>query len=419
MEKAGKKYILRDFGRLSTTESKTALHKHTDAPTGSNIFERCYPALDYIAKAKQDALWFEGRGQDSAPRTHLEAHDEQQDRFYGLNFATNNYLGLSYDEQTIEAAVEGAKTFGVNSAGSPLAFGATKYYMQLKEEIGEFLSSKTLIYSVGWMCGFGALKGLVREWDHVVMDEFMDNGVVVGAEAATSSVTRFRHLDAGHMEQVLSEIRSKDKENAIVVVTEALYGWDSCSPNLVAYQAIAKKHNAFLFIHCAHDLGVLGDGGKGVWEEQGLQDRSNVMLVATASKTLSINFGFVACTDANVPEYMKYFSTAYMFTNAINPVQANAALACLRTVRSHKGKLLRDKVLANCGYLRDKLTALGYEVLGRVSGFVCVKVGNEIVSRMIVRILMDNGKTSHMQRYTSITWSSPMLPRAMQWCGSV
>ena len=51
------------------------------------------------------------------------------------------------------------------------------------------------------------------------MDEFMDNGVVVGAEAATSSVIRFRHLDSGHMEQLLAEIRAKDKENAIVVVT--------------------------------------------------------------------------------------------------------------------------------------------------------------------------------------------------------
>ena len=49
------------------------------------------------------------------------------------------------------------------------------------------------------MCGFGALKGLVREWDHVVMDEFMDNGVVVGAEAATANVTRFKHLDSAHM----------------------------------------------------------------------------------------------------------------------------------------------------------------------------------------------------------------------------
>jgi len=35
---------------------------------------------------------------------------------------------LSKHPSTIEAGIEAAKTFGVNSAGSPLAFGATKYF---------------------------------------------------------------------------------------------------------------------------------------------------------------------------------------------------------------------------------------------------------------------------------------------------
>jgi glycine C-acetyltransferase len=60
-----------------------------------------------------------------------------------------------------------------------------------------------------------------------------------------------------------------------------------------------------------------------------------VVLVGTGSKTSSINYGFIGCTNQVVPDYMKYFSVAYMFTNAINPVQANAALATLRIIRSH------------------------------------------------------------------------------------
>jgi len=79
-----------------------------------------------------------------------------------------------------------------------------------------------------------------------------------------------------------------------------------------------------------------------MWEEQGLTDRSNVLLVGTGSKTLSINFGFVGVAHPIVTDYLKYYSTAYMFTNAINPVQANSALATLRVVRSEEGKLLRQ-----------------------------------------------------------------------------
>ena len=93
-----KKYILREFGTLSVTTNKDGIFRHTEAPSGSNIFKRCYPALDYINKAKKDELWFEGRGQDTAPKAQMEVHDEQQRKYYGLNFATNNYLGLSTDE---------------------------------------------------------------------------------------------------------------------------------------------------------------------------------------------------------------------------------------------------------------------------------------------------------------------------------
>lgn len=58
----------------------------------------------------------------------MTVSDQDNVSYYGLNFASNNYLGLSKHPSTVEAAIEAANTFGVNSAGSPLAFGATKYF---------------------------------------------------------------------------------------------------------------------------------------------------------------------------------------------------------------------------------------------------------------------------------------------------
>jgi glycine C-acetyltransferase len=268
--------------------------------------------------------------------------------------------------------------------------------MQLKEEIAEFWDCKTLIYSSGWLAGYGTMKSLIKDYDHIIIDEFADNSFFEGAYAATKNVTRSRHLDEAHIEQILGEIRAKDKENGIFVVTEAIFPMDSSSPNLVNIQRMAKQHNAFVAIGCGHDFGVVGEKGQGVWEEQGLADRSNVVFVGTGSKTTSINFGFVGCTHFAVPEYMKYYSAAYMFTNAINPVQANAALATLRVIRSQEGLLLRQQLIENCNYLRSKLQQKGHTPLGRTSGFVCVRVGDEIISRIIVRILMDNGSFQYI-----------------------
>lgn len=65
-----------------------------------------------------------------------------------------------------------------------------------------------------------------------------------------------------------------------------------------------------------------------------------------------------------------------MFTNAINPIQSNSGLATLRMARSELGRQLRDKVMSNSTYLREKLASNGLQPLGRVSPFVCVKVGD-------------------------------------------
>ena len=77
--------------------------------------------------------------------------------------------------------------------------------------------------------------------------------------------------------------------------------------------------------------------------------------MGTGSKTLSTNIGFVGCNDPKIIEYLKIFSTSYMFTNAINPVQAATSLANLRILSSEHGAILRRQVMENYKYLRQKL----------------------------------------------------------------
>lgn len=57
--------------------------------------------------------------------------DDNNNILYGINFASADYLGLAQNRLAKEAAIQAAQQFGVNSAGSPLAFGATKYFKLL------------------------------------------------------------------------------------------------------------------------------------------------------------------------------------------------------------------------------------------------------------------------------------------------
>lgn len=114
-------------------------------------------------------------------------------------------------------------------------------------------------------------------------------------------------------------------------------------------------------------------------------------MIGTGSKCLSTNIGFVGCQDSKVIEYLKYYSTAYMFTNAINPVQAATSLANLRILRSELGRQLRAKVIENYHYLKGELSKKGRTVFGNPCAILPVFIGNEVISRLVSRIMMDLG----------------------------
>lgn len=276
--------------------------------------------------------------------------------------------------------------------------------MQLKQELAEYWQAKSvMIYSAGWLAGYGVVKGLVRDYDFIIMDNLSHNCMQEGAFAATKNVIKFPHLDTKAMEAKLKQTREKNPEAGILVITEGLFSMDSDTADLNLFQQITKKYNAFMLLDCAHDFGCMGPGGRGTWELQGLKDKTNVILLGTGSKCLSTNIGFVACDDENVIEYLKVMSPSYMFTNAINPVQAATSLANLRILNSEHGNRLRKRVMENYAYLRSELEKRGHTIFGNPCPILPLKVGNEIVCRLVSRIMMDEGIFRNLMKEFTLT----------------
>ena len=190
---------------------------------------------------------------------------------------------------------------------------------------------------------------------------------------------------------MVRETREADKENAIIVVTEGLFSMDADSPDLKLYQRVAKNYNAYLLIDCAHDFGHLGPTGKGAWEAQGLSDFSNVIMCGTGSKTLSTNIGFIGSRDKKLIEMMRYMSNSYLNATTINPVQAATSLAQLNILRNSEGVERRQKVVENYKYIRGVLESKGHTIIGNPCAIMPVFIGNEVISRLVSRIMMDKG----------------------------
>ncbi len=300
------------------------------------------------------------------------------------------------------AAKDAIDACGVHSAGSAAFIGNTRYSLALERAIADFMGmAETVLYPTGWAAGFGVIRGLVRSHDHVVMDGLAHSCLQEGAFAATRNVHLHGHLNVASARRHLARIRKRDTENAILVVTESLFSMDSDTPDIAAMQQLAREFEATLLVDCAHDLGNLGEDGRGHIGLQQMTGQVDIVM-GSFSKTFASNGGFVCCNAPAVREYLKYYSAPQTFSNALSPVQAAVALKALEIVRSGEGRALRGELMRNITDLRRRLEQAGFEVNGEPSAIVPVMIREEGLARLIASLLPALGVVANLVEYPAV-----------------
>jgi glycine C-acetyltransferase len=222
-----------------------------------------------------------------------------------------------------------------------------------------------------------------------------------GAAAATRNISLFRHLQLDECRQKLSAIRAQDTENAIMVVTEGLFSMDSDSPDLLAMQELCHDYNATLMVDVAHDLGCLGDDGRGQIGLQRMLGKIDLVM-GSFSKTFASNGGFVACNSRAVKEYLRFYSPPCTFSNALSPVQAATVMKAFEIVESAEGRTLRAALMNNILTLRRQLASSDLGVYGDPSAIVCVRMGNEGLARLVGRRLPELGLIANLVEFPAV-----------------
>src|SRR5450432_402976 len=371
-------------------------------PGGTDLLGRTEGFFRWQDLRRQNGLWPFSRATEDGPKTVCTAQDDSGNKMTGVNFASQDYLSLSSHAAIKATAIETIERCGVHSAGSPALVGNTSHSVSLERKIAEFLEmDHVVLYPTGWAAGFGVVKGLVRSGDHVVMDMLSHSCLQEGANAATNNVHLFRHLDTEYCRNVLTKIRAKDRENGILVVTEGLFSMDSDTPDLVALQSLCHEYNATLVVDVAHDLGCLGEDGRGHIGMQNMLGKVDVVM-GSFSKTFASNGGFVACKSRAVKEYLRFYSAPATFSNALSPVQAATILKAFEIVDSAEGRAQRSALMANILSLRDQLTDAGLEYYGDPSAIVCVKMGTEGLARLVSKRLPELGLIANLVEFPAV-----------------
>ena len=74
---------------------------------------------------------------------------------------TNNYLGLTFHPDCIEAACQAVRTQGTGTTGSRAANGSYSIHIQLERELADFLGRRgVIVFSTGYVANLGMLSTL-------------------------------------------------------------------------------------------------------------------------------------------------------------------------------------------------------------------------------------------------------------------
>jgi 7-keto-8-aminopelargonate synthetase-like enzyme len=371
-------------------------------PKGSNLLDRIEGFFDWQNLRRRHGVWPFSRSTQSGPGTVCTARDDSGSTMLGVNFASQDYLSLASHPDIKATALSTVEQFGVHSAGSPALVGNTRDSIALERKIADFLEMpEAVLFPTGWAAGYGAIRGLVRSADHIVIDALAHVCLQEGANAATRNIYTHRHLDLDHCRHWLRTIRAKDAENGVMVVTEGLFSMDSDTPDIAALQDLCHEYNATLLVDVAHDLGALGENGRGHIGMQNMLGKVDLVM-GSFSKTFASNGGFVACRNRAIKEYLRFYSPSATFSNALSQAQAAVVLKAFEIVESAEGAALRRELMANILNLRSTLAEKGLDFYGDPSAIVCVKMGTERTARLVSRLLPDLGLLANLVEYPAV-----------------
>jgi 8-amino-7-oxononanoate synthase len=300
---------------------------------------------------------------------------------------TNNYMGITFDPDCIEAGQKAMAEFGTGTTGSRIANGSYALHKELEVELAKFLNRRhCIIFTTGYQANLGMMAGLAGPKDTIFLDADSHSSIYDGCTLSGAKLVRFRHNDAADLDKRLS--RSEGEEGGRLVVVEGIYSMLGDRAPLADFVEVKKKHGFQLLADEAHSFGVLGPHGRGLADEVGLEDEID-FVVGTFSKSVGAIGGFGA---GNHPlfETLRYAMRPYMFTASSSPASIATSLAAIRKLASEPER--RERLLANSTRLFAGFKGLGLNMgCDTVSPVIAVKCTDEVSTIAMWNALLEAG----------------------------
>lgn len=200
-------------------------------------------------------------------------------------------------------------------------------------------------------------------------------------------VRPFRHNSMEDLERRLKQARNRGKGRVLVAV-DGVFSMDGDQAPLAEIVRLKDEYGAFLLLDEAHALAAIGPTGRGTCEAQGVDPSRIDILTGSLSKGIPSSGGFVA-GSMGLKIYVQHGSAPYIFSAALTPGNAAAALAAIRLLRED-GSIM-ERLRSNAARLRAGVEARGLDTGACDSPVVPLLLGDEWRAYRWARRMLDEG----------------------------
>ena len=338
---------------------------------GDDAFALLEPFADWWSEVRPQGYYQYELPIHSAPSTRVDVKDTKTGELRKnlLNFASYNYLGLSYRDEVKQAIKDAVDVYGGGSSGSPILSGTTALHRELAEKLATFKGKEAaMIFPTGYSANVGVIAGLMRSGDLIVADQYAHASIVDGMILSKAKSRFFRHNNAADLERKL-----KDFEGKKLVIVEGVYSMDGDMAALPEIIEVCKKYKARILIDEAHSTFVFGENGRGVAEHFGLDDEVDMHL-GTFSKSLGGQGGYIAGSAALI-NYLRGFSRSRFFSCALAPTVVAGIIKALELATNEPE--LRTQLMENVDFMTKRLRDGGVDLAETESQVIPIMVRND------------------------------------------
>jgi glycine C-acetyltransferase len=287
-----------------------------------------------------------------------------------INLCANNYLGLANHPAVVQAAHDGLTRYGYGMASVRFICGTQSVHRDLEERLSAYLSMEdTILYSSCFDANGGLFETLLDEQDCVISDALNHASIIDGIRLCKARRLRYANSDLNELETHL-----KESQNARVrmIATDGVFSMDGSIARLKEICDLAERYSALVMVDDSHATGFIGAKGRGSHEYRDVIGRVDI-ITSTLGKALGgASGGFVAARK-EIVAWLRQRSRPYLFSNSIAPPVAAATIKVLDLLES--SPQLRDQLHANARYFREKMQALGFNLVPGEHPIIPVMLG--------------------------------------------